>query len=187
MASKIEVASTGRARCRACKEAIGKGELRFAEEFQNPYSEDGGTSFRYWHLACAAKGMANELAPALAAYDGPIDEAVRTETQAIMTANLRPEMPHAEVASSGRARCRACDEAIKKGEWRIAFERIVETPMGPQKGAAYTHTACLGRYVAREQERGHEAVDREETIRKVLANSRLGEADRERVERDMRA
>jgi hypothetical protein len=187
MAHKIEVASTGRARCRGCKEAVAKGELRFAEEFQNPYSEDGGTSFRYWHLICAAKGLANELAPVMGAYDGPIDDAVRAETQALVTANLRPEMPHVGQASSGRARCRACDVTIKKGQWRVAFERMFDSPMGPQKGAAYAHASCLGRYLEREQERGREALDREETIRRVIGNSKLSDADREQVERDMRA
>jgi hypothetical protein len=187
MPHKIEVASTGRARCRGCKEAIAKGEPRFAEEFQNPYSEDGGTSFRYWHLTCAARGLANELAPALAAYDGPIADAVRSETQALVEANLRPEMPHVEQASSGRARCRACDVTIKKGEWRVAFERTFDSPMGPQKGAAYAHTRCLGRYLEREVERGREATDRDETIRRVIGNSKLSDTDREQVERDMRA
>jgi poly(ADP-ribose) polymerase-like protein len=187
MPHKIEVASTGRARCRGCKEAIAKGELRFGEEFQNPYSEDGGLSFRYWHLTCAAKGLANELSPVMAAYDGPIDDAVRAETQALVAANLRPEMPHVEQANSGRAKCRACDVTIKKGEWRVAFERTFDSPMGPQKGAAYSHTACLGRYLEREQERGREAMDREDTIRRIVANSKLSDADREHVEHDMRA
>lgn len=187
MPHKIEVASTGRARCRGCKEAIAKGELRFAEEFQNAYSEDGGMSYRYWHLMCAAKEMANELAPALAAYDAPVDDAVRAESQALIAANLRPEMPFVEQATSGRAKCRACDETIKKGEWRVAFERTFDSPMGPQKGAAYAHSRCLGRYLERERERGREAMDRQETIRRILGNSKLPDADRERVEQDMGA
>jgi hypothetical protein len=187
MPHKIESATTGRARCRGCKESIAKGELRFGEEFQNPYSEDGGTSFRYWHLACAAKGLANEVAAALAAYEGPIDEAARAEVDALVLANRRPEMPHVEVASSGRAHCRGCEVTIKKGEWRAAFERMFESPMGPQKGAAYVHPGCLGRYLERERERGREAMDREEAIRRILGNSQLTEADRERLERDMRA
>jgi|SRR5580704_6276930 hypothetical protein len=187
MPHKIEVSSTGRARCRGCKEAIAKGELRFGEEFQNPYSEDGGMSFRYWHLACAAKGLANEVAPVLGAYDGPIDDAVRAEARARIAAHRRPEMPHAEQANSGRAKCRACDVTIKKGEWRVAFERMFDGPMGPQKGAAYAHTRCLGRYLEREQERGRDAMDREETIRRIVANSTLADAERELVERDMRS
>ena len=187
MPHKIEVASTGRARCRGCKEAVAKGDARFAEEFQNPYSEDGGMSFRYWHLPCAAKALANELAPALAAYDGPIDDALRTETQALILANMRPEMPYADQASSGRAKCRACDETIKKGEWRVAFERVFDSPMGPQKGAAYVHPRCLARYLEREKERGREVTDRDDVIRAILAHSALPDTDREIVERDMRA
>jgi hypothetical protein len=76
---------------------------------------------------------------------------------------------------------------IKKGEWRVAFERTFDSPMGPQKGAAYAHTRCLGRYLEREVERGREATDRDETIRRVIGNSKLSDTDREQVERDMRA
>src|SRR5947209_5684823 len=54
MPHKIEPAPSGRASCRGCKAPIAKGDLRFAEELANPYSDEGGTSFRYWHLACAA-------------------------------------------------------------------------------------------------------------------------------------
>ena len=46
MPHKIEPAPSGRASCRGCKEPIAKGALRFGEETPNPYSEDGGMSFR---------------------------------------------------------------------------------------------------------------------------------------------
>src|ERR1700691_1002136 len=72
MSHKIEIAPTGRASCRGCKKAVLKGDLRFGEEFANAYSEDGGMSFRYWHLACAAVKLANELAPVIASYEGDI-------------------------------------------------------------------------------------------------------------------
>jgi hypothetical protein len=63
-------------------------------------------------------------------------------------------MPYLEHAPNARARCRACDETIAKGEPRVAFERVFEGPMGPQKGAAYVHARCLGKHVEREKERG---------------------------------
>ena len=154
--NKIEPAPSGRAACRGCKQVIAKGVLRFAEEFQNPYSEEAGTSFRYWHLPCAAVKLANELGEALALYADPIDD--RGSLEALVREHRRPEMPYAERAGSGRARCRACDEAIKKGELRIAFERTFEGPMGPQKGAAYAHARCLARYLEREKELARQAL-----------------------------
>src|SRR5579859_3748008 len=101
MPHKIEPAPSGRAACRGCKAPIAKGTLRFGEEFQNPFSEDGGMAFRYWHLACAAEKLANELSAALAAYDGPVED--RASLEASIAAHFRPDMPYAERAGSGRA------------------------------------------------------------------------------------
>src|ERR1700689_3914229 len=156
MPHKLEPAPSGRASCRGCKEAIAKGVVRFGEETPNAYSEDGGMSFRYWHLACAATKLANELAPALSAYEGMIED--RAAIDALVAEHAKPPMPYAEHAKNGRAKCRACDETIAKGELRVAFERTFEGPMGPQKGAAYSHVKCLRRYLEREVERGHEAT-----------------------------
>ena len=172
---KIEPDPSGRAACRGCKQRISKGALRFAEEFQNPYSEESGTSYRYWHLACAAVKLANELDEALAQQGGPVED--RESIEALIREHRRPGMPYAERATSGRARCRACDTAIKKGELRVAFERTFEGPMGLQKGASYAHPKCVARYLEREAEHGRESLDRDEAARRVVANSRLSEED----------
>jgi hypothetical protein len=184
MPHKIEPAPTGRASCRSCKQAIAKGELRFGEEFQNAYSEDGGMSFRYWHLACAAAKLSNEVRGALAAYVGDVPD--RAALEATIESHVRPEFPYAEHAPNGRAKCRACDEAIKKGELRVAFERVFESPMGPTKGAAYTHPRCLTAYLERERERGRDALDPDDVLRAVVAHSKLAPADAEEVERAAR-
>jgi hypothetical protein len=155
MPHKVELAPTGRASCRGCKQGIPKGCARFAEEFANPYSEEGTLSYRYWHLACAATKVPNELAPALTAYEGALED--RAAIEALVADHAKPLMPYAEHAKNGRARCRACDESIAKGDLRVAFERTFEGPMGPQKGAAYAHVRCLKRYLEREAERGHDA------------------------------
>jgi hypothetical protein len=182
MAHKIEPAPTGRATCRGCKQPILKGDLRFGEEFQNAYSEDGGMSFRYWHLACAATKLANELRSALATYEGELPD--RAALEALIETHVRPEFPYAEHAPNGRAKCRVCDETIKKGELRLAFERVFESPMGPTKGAAYTHPKCLARYLERERERGGESTERDAVLRAVSANSKLGADDLATVERE---
>ncbi|MGH7437489.1 MAG: hypothetical protein ACRENE_17570, partial [Polyangiaceae bacterium] len=191
MPSRVEIAPSGRAACRGCKQTIAKGLPRFAEETANQFSDEGGVSYRYWHLACAAPKMANELRAALTGpdgFDGPVDD--RPALDALIAEHLRPESPYAERAGSGRARCRACDETIKKGELRVAFERVfdlVERPMGPQKGAAYVHPKCFGRYQANERERGREAPEREEVIRLLAAHGKLGPEDLEVVANEMRA
>jgi hypothetical protein len=181
MAHKIETAPTGRASCRGCKQTIAKGELRFGEEFQNAYSEDGGMSFRYWHLKCAATKMANELQVAMRTYEGEIPE--RDEIEALVASHIRPEMPHAERAPNGRARCKGCDETIGKGELRVAFERVFEGPMGAQKGAAYTHPICTARYLEREKEQGREGPDRDALAALLKQNSQLDADDAETVRR----
>ena len=184
MAHKIETAPTGRASCRGCKQTIAKGELRFGEEFQNAYSEDGGMSYRYWHLKCAATKLANELQSAMRNYEGSLDEIPdRAEIEALVESHIRPEMPHAERAANGRARCKGCDEAIGKGELRVAFERVFEGPMGAQKGAAYTHPVCAARYLEREKEQGREAPDRATLAALLKQNSKLEADDAETVRR----
>jgi hypothetical protein len=175
MPHKIEVAPSGRASCRGCKQTIVKGVARFAEEYASPFSEDGGLSFRYWHLPCAALKLANELRQALATYEGPVDDRASLDT--LITEHARPPMPYAERASSGRARCRGCDENIAKGELRFAFERTYESPAGPQNAAAYAHARCVARYLKRETERGREAPALAALLVQVRANSTLDEAD----------
>ena len=156
MPHRVELSPSGRASCRGCKKAIAKGVPRFAEEVPNPFSDDGGVASRYWHLECAAPRLANALAPALAAFEGEIPD--RAAIDSLVADHLKPPMPYAERAPNGRARCRACDESIAKGELRVAFERTFESPMGPQPGQAYAHARCLPRYLEREVERGREAL-----------------------------
>ena len=50
--------------------------------------------------------------------------------------------PYAERAANGRAHCRVCDVVIAKGELRVAFERVVETGMGMQRGPG-VHAFCM--------------------------------------------
>jgi hypothetical protein len=74
--------------------------------------------------------------------------------------------------------------AIKKGELRVAFERTVDSPMGPQKGAAYAHPKCVGRYLERERERGREAPERDEALRSIFAHSKVSADDVDTLRRE---
>ena len=67
---KLELSPSGRAACRGCKNPVPKGELRFAESYVLPGSDQPG--HRYWHLECAAKKLAGPVAQALAAYEGEV-------------------------------------------------------------------------------------------------------------------
>src|SRR4051812_46619825 len=75
----IEVAKSGRARCRTCSEGIGKGELRLGEETPNMFSESGGMSYRWHHLRCAAQKKPRELKVALGRYEAEIPERAELE------------------------------------------------------------------------------------------------------------
>jgi hypothetical protein len=70
----IAPAPSGRAACRACKEKIAKGELRFGESVPNVFSDSGEPSFRWYHLRCAAEKKAAILGPVLDAYTGEVPE-----------------------------------------------------------------------------------------------------------------
>jgi hypothetical protein len=50
---RVEVAKTGRATCKTCKETIDKGALRLGE----PYEFEGRDAIRWHHLACACKRL----------------------------------------------------------------------------------------------------------------------------------
>lgn len=141
MAHTIEVAKSGRATCRGCRQKIEKDALRFGEETPNMFSEEGGMTYRWWHLECAAKGkLANEVRDTLKSYAGPVPN--REKIDALVQEHLHADYPYAERAANGRAKCRVCDESIPKGELRVAFERVVETAMGPQRGPGYMHSTC---------------------------------------------
>jgi hypothetical protein len=174
MQDVIEVAKTGRATCRTCKATIAKGELRFGEEEFNAFSGNGDTTFKWHHLACAAKSRPAKVKPVLDAYEGDVpnrDAIVADMNEAFK--KVKPPFPYAEVAPSGRSRCQQCDEAIPKGELRVAFEREVDTGSFVTKGAGYLHLACVEDY----------ASDKEGFIEAVTTNvHHLDPADRARVQ-----
>ena len=141
MTEVIEVAKTGRARCRSCQKPIEKGALRFGEEQPSSFGE--GMQMSWHHLVCAAHKRPVPLRAALGRFEGEVPD--REEIDRILS--QPPEKgaayPYAERAPTGRSKCQQCEQPIEKGTLRVAIEREIETPGGmPRRGAGYLHPSC---------------------------------------------
>jgi hypothetical protein len=174
MPSVIEVAKTGRAKCRACKQSIAKDELRFGEEVASQFGD--GESLQWYHLACAAEARPVELQPVLEAYDGDVPN--RAELLASLPGNARDlglqKVQKAERAPTGRATCMQCKQPIAKGEWRVAVERDVQTGGVAVKGSGYLHIACATAFLQ---------GSKEGLIARIKKRSELSPADADEVTR----
>jgi hypothetical protein len=171
MPNVIEEAKSGRATCRTCKQKIDKGALRFGEETVNQFDTEGGTTFMWHHLVCAARKKGALVKPLLETYTGDIPN--RAEIDAALAAAPQAaaappaNFPYVEKAPTGRSKCLLCEEAIAKGEWRVAVEREVDTGAFMRAGPGYLHPGC-----AIEQTGDDELLD------KIKANMpTLSEAD----------
>jgi len=150
MAHTIEVAKTGRATCRSCRKAIGKGELRFGEETVNAFSSSGEMTFRWHHLACAASGLSALVRPALTAFTGDVPN--RADIEGALQAAEEKDagkpkgMPYAERAPTGRSKCMQCEQLIEKDALRVAVEREVMMGAVATKGTGYLHAGCAKQF-----------------------------------------
>jgi len=177
MAHTIEAAKSGRAGCRACKQPIQKGELRFGEEVPNAFSASGETSYQWYHLPCAALKKPAQLRTALAAFQGEVPNRAEIEKTLEESAKkIKPStFPYAERASTGRARCQACQRPIEKGSLRVAVEREVETSAMAVKSAGYLHPRCARAFTKDDQ-----------VLEKIKANTTgLEAADIEQLGREL--
>ena len=138
----LELASSGRAKCRGCKQPLAKGELRFGEALPNPFGE--GEVTHWFHPMCAAYKRPEALLSALG--EAP-DTADRESLERIAGASLlNPRLARidgAEQAASGQARCRQCKEPIEKAAWRI---RLVFHEEGTFTPGGFLHVACSKAY-----------------------------------------
>lgn len=144
MAETIEVAKTGRAKCRACRQAIEKDTLRFGEEQPSAFAE--GMQMVWYHLPCAAKSKPVALQSALDAFQGDVPDRAGLDA-AMATADQAPSLfPYAERAATGRSKCLHCREPIEKGTLRVATERETEYAMG-RPSAGYLHPRCAPEFL----------------------------------------
>lgn len=146
MAHTMETAKTGRSGCRTCGTKIEKDTLRVGEEVPNAFNPEGGLTFHWHHLMCAAKAKPHALRDALEKWTEPIpDRAALEAAMAEGLATARPPFPFAEHASTARSRCQGCRKNIDKGELRIALARPPDAM--PRDSAMYVHTACAMAFV----------------------------------------
>lgn len=143
VADVLELASSGRAKCRGCGRAIAKGELRFGESLPNSFGE--GDALYWFHPVCAACMRPEKFGALASAFEGTIDDRdwlLRTAEFGAAHRRL-PRLGRAERASSGRAHCRQCRDLIAKGVFRFALQMFEEGRMSP---IGYIHVACAEPY-----------------------------------------
>ena len=170
MAHSIQRATTGRAKCRACKQTIVKDSYRLGEEVPNAFGE--GTSTHWYHLSCGARQRAEaflfawralkeqpEFAELVADSDG-----LEASAELGLTYYRLQRFVRVERASSGRARCQGCRELIEKGVLRFALQRIEDGVVG---GAGFVHVGCAHAYAG--------AVD--EIVDRIAPLSSIDESD----------
>lgn len=143
----IELAATGRAKCRGCGAAIAKGSFRVGEAAPNLYAnaEDAVTT-HWYHPACAAYRRPEAFLEAVQASSAALNdrEALEAAARLGVACHRVPRVDRASRAPSARATCRACREAIPKGQWRISLLFWQDGRFAP---AGFIHAACAGAYL----------------------------------------
>jgi hypothetical protein len=147
MPSVIERASTGRAKCRACGQAIARGDERFGDALPNSYGD--GEALFWFHLPCAAHARPDTFLPAL--EQSSVSARERAPLEALAKAGIAQgrlcRILRAERASSGRARCRHCRELIEQGAWRLSLQIFEEGRFSP---IGTIHATCAVGYFGTE-------------------------------------
>jgi hypothetical protein len=143
----FEPASSGRAKCRGCGQAIARGELRFGERLPNPFAE--GEMTLWFHPLCAAYKRPEAVLLALGEAPAAVADAPALEQAARGSAAHRrlPRIDGAERAPSGQAKCRSCKQKIERGVWRV---RLVFFEEGRFMPGGFVHLDCRSEYFERD-------------------------------------
>jgi hypothetical protein len=142
MAHIIEPASSGRAKCRGCGNAIAKGDLRFGERLPNPFADDGDMTL-WFHPICAAYKRPESLAEIIDGAGLDDEPGLRKIIDFGITNHRTQRINGAQRAPSGRAKCRSCRETIVKDQWRIP---LVYFEDGMFNASGFVHTSCAKAY-----------------------------------------
>jgi hypothetical protein len=143
----IEPAPTGRAKCRACGQAIAKGTPRIGERVPNLFADaDDAETTHWYHPVCAAFKRPEPLIEALAHGTAALENEARLRTEAELGIAHRRvvRVDAASRAPSGRATCRDCKQPIEKGGWRIA---LVFYEDGRFAASGFIHASCAPTYL----------------------------------------
>jgi len=147
MPHRVEIAPSGRAKCRACTRSLTKDSQRFAEAAPNPVAE--GETSHFYHLRCAAERRPEaflewvEIEPDEAAALEDIDQ-LRAAAELAKSHRRLPRVGKLSQAPTARARCRHCEETIEKGSTRLALQPIEEGRLG---NWGFLHPGCITGYV----------------------------------------
>jgi len=146
MSHTIAPAPTGRATCRGCGGKIPAHTLRFGERVPNPFTDDGGETTQWYHLACGAYRRPEPLREALAAFPETLADRDTLMHQADLGITYRrlPRVSTASLAPTGRATCRACKAPIDKDTWRIALVYYEDGRFAP---SGFIHAGCAAAYL----------------------------------------
>jgi hypothetical protein len=146
----IEGARSSRSRCKICRRAINKDVLRLGVLIEGPY----GTGYLWHHLTCAARRkfdnveQAYELEAWKQAKSPPdkfpsLDELRKMREQAEDRKRVKKTIPYAELAPSGRAKCKHCDEPMGKGDVRVVLGRGVYFGSQVRTAPINVHPKCV--------------------------------------------
>jgi len=146
----IEGARSSRSKCKVCRKAIQKETLRLGILIEGPY----GTGYIWHHLKCAAKRKFDQVSEAYAkeawkeakvlpAKVPTLEELERLREEADLKRKQRKKIPHAELAPSGRSRCKQCNELIEKGSPRVVLGRGIIFGNQERTAPVNVHPQCV--------------------------------------------
>jgi hypothetical protein len=146
MPHTIELATSGRATCRACGGKIAAGTQRFGERLPNPYADEGGEMTHWFHLPCAAYRRPEAFLETMVTHTDAFEDRARLEHEATLGITHRrlSRVGVAGLASTGRATCRACKTPIPKDSWRLALVYYEDGRFVP---SGFIHAGCVPAYI----------------------------------------
>lgn len=142
----IEPARSGRSKCKTCRRKIDKDVLRIGILIEGPF----GAGYLWHHIKCAAKRQFESVEAAYEEQcwaDGvevpPLEELRKLVEEAAKKKREKIDPPFAQIAPSGRAKCKHCDETIEKGSVRIVLGREVEFYRQVRTALINVHPKCV--------------------------------------------
>lgn len=180
----IEPARSNRSKCKTCRRKIDKDTLRIGIMIEGPF----GAGYLWHHLNCAARrhfGAVEEAYGEKCWGEGvevpPLEELKRLEEQATKKKAEKVDPPYAQIAPSGRAKCKHCDKTIEKDSVRIVLGREVEFYRQVRVALINVHPRCVAAELLAE-DCGTEVEGFEEALRtntKDVSTEKLDEALKE--------